>query len=149
MVRAIDAARLNKDDGYSKTITIPSASVLTMNTVGYTLLTAPTGNTNVICLIELFARITTGTAYASLHDLTVGYGAPTSQGVIICTIPGTGFLDQTVPTGVFASFNGTSSKGSIVTQSSGAVSVSTATGDPTTGTSPLTIKIKYKIHKLP
>lgn len=148
MVRVLDAARLNKDEGFSKSITIPSASVLTLNTVGFTLITAPTNTQIVLCLTELFARITAGTAYASLHDMTVAYGAPTAQGVTICTLPGVGFLDQTAATGVWASFNGTSSKGTIVTASSGQVSLAIGTGDPTTGTSPMTIKLKYKVHKV-
>ena len=149
MVRALDAARLNKEDGFSKTITIPNASVLTMSTVGYTLLSAPTNTQYVIYIIELLARITTGTGYTSLHDMTVAYGAPLSQGVTICTVPGTGFLDQATPVGVFASFNGTSSKGTIITDSSGAISILAGTGDPTTGTSPMTVKVKYKIHRIP
>lgn len=148
MVRVIDAARMNKEEGFSKTVTIPSASVLTLNSVGYTLITQPINTQYVICVLELFARITAGTAYTSLHDMTVAYGVPASQGVTICTIPGTAFLDQTAATGVFASFNGTSSKGTIVTASSGPVSILMGTGDPATGTSPLTIKIKYKVHKV-
>lgn len=148
MARPIDAARLNKEDGFLKSVTIPSASVLTMNTVGYTLVSAPTNTQMVICPIEFFLRISAGTAYASVHDMTIAYGAPTAQGVTICTIPGTGFLDQTAATGVFASFNGTSSKGYIVTASSGQVSIACGTGDMTTGTSPLTVKIKYRVHKV-
>ncbi len=147
-VRALDAARTNKTDGFYKTVTIPNASVLTLNSVGYTLLTAPTNVQNVICLVDLLASITTGTGYTSLHDMTVAYGLAASQGVTICTIPGTGFLDQTVPTAVRASFNGTSSKGTILTQTSGAISILAGTGDPATGTSPLTIKMKYIIHKV-
>lgn len=149
MVRAIVPARINKDDGAFKSITIPSASVLTLNSVGYQLMTAPVNTAKVICLIEIFCRITAGTAYASLHDMTIGYGTATSNGVAITTIPGTAFLDQTVSTGVWASFDGTSSKGTIVTQSSGGIYIQMGTSDPTTGTSPLVVKIKYKIHGLP
>lgn len=149
MVRAIVAARINKDDGAFKSITIPSASMLTLNTVGYQLMTAPTNVARVICLTEAFCRITTGTAYASLHDMTIGYGTAASNGTAICTIPGTNFLDQTVPTGVWAQFNGTSSKGLIVSQTSGGIYIQIATGDPTTGTSPMIVKLKYKIHGLP
>lgn len=148
MVRAIDAARLNKDDGYSKTITIPSASVLTINSVGYTLLSAPTNTQMIICPVEIFCKLTTGTAYSGVYDMTIAYGVAASQGVTIATIPGTGFLDQATPVGVFASFNGTSSKGYIVTKTSGAISILGGTADPTAGTSALTVKIKYKVHKL-
>ncbi len=146
MVRAISASRENKTDGFYKTVTIPNASVLTLNSVGYTLLSAPTNTAKVICMVAVFAAISAGTAYASVHDMTIAYGTPLSQGVVIATIPGTGFLDQTAATGVWASFPGTSSKGSIVTASSGAVSILCGTGDPTTGTSPLSIRMKYVIH---
>ncbi len=147
MARPIDAARMNKDEGFFKAITIPSASVLTLNTVGYTLLTAPTNALYAICVTEFFIRISAGTAYSSVHDMTVAYGAPLSQGATICTIPGTGFLDQSTATGVWASFNGTSSKGTIVVPGA-AVSILAGTGDPATGTSALQIRLKYKIHKV-
>lgn len=143
MVYPLRSKSLNSRDGYSKTITIPNASVLTLFSVPFTLLAAPINTQNAICVTEIFARITAGTAYAAFHDMTVQY----SGGATICTIPGTGFVDQTAATGVFASFNGTSSKGSIVSPAT-AITINMGTADPTTGTSPLTIKIKYKIHKV-
>lgn len=147
MVTPIDAHNTNKN-GYYKSITIPAASVLTLHSVGYQLMTAPTHAYNVIVLQELFLRITTQTAYASVNDMTVGYGTTASTGVAITTVPGSGFLDQTTPTGVWASFDGTSSKGYILTQTSGGIYIAMGTGDPTTGTSPITVKLKYRIHSI-
>jgi hypothetical protein len=149
MPRVIDTARLNKEEGFSKSITIPNSSVLTLNSVGYTLVASPVNVICALCVQEIFVRITTGTAYSSIHDMTIAYGVPTSQGVTICNIPAIGFLDQTIPTGVWANFNGTGNKGSIVTQSSGPISISMGTNDPILGTSPLTVKVKYKIHRIP
>lgn len=139
----IRVKQLNKRDGYEKLVTIPSASVLTLNSVPYTILAAPSVATKAIVVTEFFIRISAGTAYASFADMALKYVG--GAAATICTIPGTGFVDQTAATGVWASFNGTSSKGTIVTPGA-AITLTMATGDPTTGTSPLTIKIKYKIH---
>lgn len=144
MVRALTAARLNKDDGFSKTITVTNAQMLTLNSVPVTIMTAPTQSIYAICILEVFARITAGTAYTSLHDMTIAYA---SSGATICTLPGTAFLDQTAATGVFAAFIGTSSKSTIVSPGA-AIVLTCGTGDPATGTSPLTLKIKYKVHKV-
>ena len=76
--------------------------------------------------------------------MTIAYA---SSGATICTLPGTGFLDQTAATGVWASFNGTSSKGTIVSPGVGIV-FTCGTGDPTTGTGTMTLRIKYKINKV-
>lgn len=144
MVRPIDAARMNKDEGYFKSVTVSNAAMLTLNSVPVTILAAPTNSLYAIILTECFMRLTAGTAYTSIHDMTIAYA---SSGATICTIPGTGFLDQTAATGVWCVFDGTSSKATIVTPGVGLV-LTTATGDPATGTSPLTIRLKYKIHKV-
>lgn len=142
-VRSNTPARLNKSEGFEKTVIVPSASVLTINSVPFTLLAAPVNSMYAICITEMFVRLSAGTAYASLHDLTVQY----SSGAVISTIAATGFLDQTTAQGVWCVFDGTSSKGTLVSPAT-AITLTCGTGDPTTGTSPLTFKIKYKIHRV-
>ncbi len=146
--RVKTTARLNKEDGFAAVITIPNSSVLTLNTVGYVLINAPVNGNLVITLLELMAKIGPGTPYISVHNMIVAYGAPLSQGTTIMTIPGIGFLDQSVSTGVIGVLNGTSGGGLIFTKSSGQVSILMGTENPAQGTSPMTIGLKYRTHSL-
>ena len=147
--RVNSSARLNKEDGFAANVTIPSSAVMTLNTVGYTLLAAPVNVQLALFLTELTAKITTGTPYIGIHNMTVGYGTPNAQVPIICTLPGIGFLDQSVPTGVVAVFNGVSNGGYIVSQASNAITLWMGTSNPSQGTSPISISMKYKTHRLP
>jgi hypothetical protein len=145
MVTPIDAARFNKRLGDVKTITIPSASVLTMHSVGYQLMTAPANTQLAICPIFIQGKMPAQTAYASVHDLTIGFytSVPTTLASTICTLTAAGFLDQTAAVSIFAEPFSTSA---LITNNP--LGITCGTGDPTTGTGNLVIKITYTVHKI-
>lgn len=145
MVTPIDAARLNKRLGEVKTITIPSASVLTMHSVGYQLMTAPLNTQLAIVPLFIQGKMPVQTAYASVNNLTIGFYAsvPTTLAATVATLTAAGFLDQTTATSIFVTPFGTSA---LLTNNP--LGITCGTGDPTTGTGNLVIKITYTVHKI-
>lgn len=141
MVTPLTASQFNKREGFTKSIIVPNASVLTLFSVPFTLMTAPVNSLIALIPLEIFARITAGTAYSGTHAMTIKY----SGGATIGTLTDAGFLDQTVATGIYVdAFSATST----IVSPGTAITLSMGTADPTLGTSPITIKLKYKIHKV-
>jgi hypothetical protein len=129
-------------EGAQKVITVSNAAMLTLFSVPVVLMTASTNTQLALVPLEIYARISAGTAYASFNNMTISY----VSGNTIAVLPGTGFLDQTVATGVVAD-PFTSATGVVVKPNAG-IQLQMGTGDPTTGTSPVVIRIKYKLHRV-
>ena len=105
-------------------VTIPSASVLTLNGTPVEIVPAPgVGRAN-LPLVVVASVAFASAAYATNTSLTVGYG-----GAGIITI-----------TGILAA---TSSKVATATAQNAAIVASVASGNPVTGDSPITISVLY------
>jgi hypothetical protein len=139
--------QFNARDGYVKTVTIPTASVLTLNSVGYAIISAPNNTQLAICPFYVFGRVPAQTAYGSVHTMNIGHyvSVPTTLFNTLVTLPGTGFLDQTAATGVWATPFGTT--GGVLSQGS-SIGIQMSVGDPTTGTGALVIRINYIVARI-
>ncbi len=115
-------------------VTIATASVLTLNGTPVEVVPAPgVGRAN-IPLVVIASVAFASAAYAANTSLTVGYG-----GVGIITI--TGILNAT--SSKVATAAGTVPAVAIATAQNAAINVSVATGNPTTGDSPITVSVLY------
>lgn len=140
MVTALTARQTNAREGIVKNVTLTNAQVLTLNTVPTVIMTAPLVSTNAIFITSIYATIAAGTAYASTNDILLKY--TNASGAITGTITASGFLTSTAALGI----RGSVASGLITP---GAVIVATCgTGDPTTGTSPIKITIRYRIVRV-
>jgi hypothetical protein len=128
------------------TLTVPNASVLTLNTVGYPLIPAP-GAGNLIEVDRLWLeQIAATAAFASGGNITAAYGTQASQtaatAVIAATVltGGSGTTNQIGSALPVSPANGNSS-----VLLNKAVGLYAATGDFTTGGGTLLVKISYRI----
>jgi hypothetical protein len=141
MVTPINPKQLNARDGFLKNVTITSAQLLAINTTPITVLTAPVNTANALILSSVYATHAAGTAYASVNDLTLKY--TNGSGVTLSTITASGFLDSASA----VAFRATNAAGLV---SFGApVVITCGTGNPTTGTFDVKLRIKYRIERLP
>lgn len=128
------------------TLTIPNASVLTLNTVGYPLIPAP-GAGNLIEVDRLWLeQIAATAAFASGGVITAAYGTQASQTAATASIAatiltgGSGTTNQIGSALPVSPANGNSS-----VLLNKAVGLYAATGDFTTGGGTLLVKISYRV----
>lgn len=124
----------------SDIVTVTSAQLLALNATPKTLLAAPgAGKAIVLEFAELFLDYGTA-AYAAIaagEDLNFCY--TNGSGAIIGTVEATGFLDQTSDQHRFIRFYGT-----VTPVANAAIVLHMASGEVTTGDSPLDVRLHYR-----
>lgn len=126
-------------------VTISSAELLALNGTPKTILAAPgVGFANLVDGVVAYKAA--GTAYAGIaagEDLSIKY--TNSSGLEVLEIETTGFLDQaTAQTRYASSFRAASGISSITPVENAAFIMMLLSGEITTGTSPLKLRIYYR-----
>lgn len=141
MTFPIRAKKLAKvTDKISKTITLTSAQILTLNATPVSVLPAPgAGFVNVIT--GVYVTKAAGTAYAGIaagEDLAFKY--TDASGSVAATVEMTGFADSVNATSAWGSLPATSA----FPVANAAIVAHMLTGEITTGTSDFKIRLYYK-----
>jgi len=128
---------------YTAEVTVSTAELLALNATPKPLVAAPgTGKAIVVEDVELFLDYA-GTAYdgiASGEDLEVRY--TDGSGQLVSTIETTGFLDATADA---VRFSKPATTAAITPVANAAIVLRLASGEIATGTSPLKVRVTYKI----
>lgn len=130
----------------SKTVLVPNASVLTLNTVGVPLVAAPGAGNLILVDRVVVEQVAVTAAFASGGVITAAYGTQAAQtaatGSIAATVltGGSGTTNQIGMAIGVAPANGNSS-----VLLNKAVGLYAATGDFTTGGGSMIVKIQYRI----